>query len=221
VFLALTLTYAGRQLEAEKTYRRAIEISRAKQAEDAVSPVLLYNYAGVLRELGRFSEAADYAERASAKAQRAGDQILLAQADLQRARVYRDRKDFVRANLLLANLEPRMQHLLPPKHYAFATLASDKGLLALAEGDPSRALQLQDQAVAIIDEASIARGGPCAAYLPMLLARRSAAALASGLAISRRPGTEPGRLSSRSIRADAKGTASTAPQQAGPARVLV
>jgi serine/threonine-protein kinase len=176
---ALTLTYAGRQLEAEKTYRRAIEISRANQAEDAVSPVLLYNYAGVLRELGRFSEAADYAERASAKAQRAGDQILLAQADLQRVRVYRDRKDFVRANLLLADLEPRMQHLLPPEHYAFSMLASNKGLLALAEGDPSRALQLQDQAIAI-DEASIARGGPCAAYLPMLLARRSAAALALG-----------------------------------------
>jgi tetratricopeptide (TPR) repeat protein len=176
---ALILSYAGRQLEAERTYRRAIDISRANQAEDAVSPVLLYNYAGVLRELGRFSEAVDYAERASAKAQRAGDQILLVQTDLQRARVYRDRKDFVRADLLLANLEPRMQHLLPPKHYAFASLASDKGLLALAEGDASRALQLQDQAVAI-DEASIARGGPCAAYLPMLLTRRSAAALELG-----------------------------------------
>ncbi len=176
---ALILSYAGRQLEAERTYRRAIDISRANQSEDAVSPVLLYNYAGVLRELGRFSEAADYAERASSKAQRAGDQILLVQTDLQRARVFRDRKDFVHANLLLANLEPRMQHLLPPKHYAFASLASDKGLLALAEGNPSRALQLQDQAV-VIDEASIARGGPCAVYLPMLLTRRSAAALELG-----------------------------------------
>ena len=75
---ALILGYAGRQLEAEKTYRRAIDISRANQTEDAVSPVLLYNYAGVLRELGRFSEAADYAERATAKARKAGEQILLA-----------------------------------------------------------------------------------------------------------------------------------------------
>jgi serine/threonine protein kinase len=174
---ALILGYAGRQLEAEKTYRRAIDISRANQTEDAVSPVLLYNYAGVLRELGRFSEAADYAERATAKARRAGEQILLAQADLQRARVYRDRKDFVQADWLLADIEPRMRHLLPPEHYAFASLASDKGLLALAEGNPSRALQFANQAIAI-DEASIARGGPCAAYLPILLVRRSAAELA-------------------------------------------
>jgi tetratricopeptide (TPR) repeat protein len=174
---ALILGYAGRQLEAEKTYRRAIDISRANQTEDAVSPVLLYNYAGVLRELGRFTEAADYAERATAKARQAGEQILLAQADLQRARVYRDRKDFVHARLLLADLEPRMRRLLPPQHYAFASLASDKGLLALAEGDPSRALQFANQAIAI-DEASIARGGPCAAYLPVLLTRRSAIELA-------------------------------------------
>jgi serine/threonine-protein kinase len=176
---ALTLSYAGRQLDAEKTYRHAIDISRANQTEDAVSPVLLYNYAGVLRELGRFSEASDYAERASAKAQRADDQILLGQADLQRARVYRDRKDFARAHVLLADLEPRMRHLLPPKHYAFASLASDKGLLAQAEGHPETALQFADEAVAI-DEVSIARGGQCAAYLPMLLMRRSAAELALG-----------------------------------------
>jgi eukaryotic-like serine/threonine-protein kinase len=176
---ALILGYAGRQLEAEKTYRRAIDISRANQTEDAVSPVLLYNYAGVLRELGRFSEAADYAERATAKARKAGEQILLAQADLQRARVYRDRKDFVQAEWLLSDLEPRMRHLLPPEHYAFASLASDKGLLALAEGDESRAFQFANQAIAI-DEASIARGGPCAAYLPVLLVRRSAVELALG-----------------------------------------
>jgi tetratricopeptide (TPR) repeat protein len=91
--------------------------------------------------------------------------------------VYRDRKDFVHARLLLADLEPRMRRLLPPQHYAFASLASDKGLLALAEGDPSRALQFANQAIAI-DEASIARGGPCAAYLPVLLTRRSAIELA-------------------------------------------
>jgi hypothetical protein len=176
---ALTLTYAGRQLEAERTYRRAIDISRANQTEDAVSPVLLYNYAGVLRELGRFAEAADYAERASMKARRVGDQILVNQADLQRARVYRDRHDFVRAKLLLADLEPRLRRLLPAKHYAFASLASDKSLLARAEGDLSRALQLADQAVDI-DEASIKRGGQCAAYLPILLVRRSIVELELG-----------------------------------------
>ena len=72
-----------------------------------------------------------------------------------------------------------MRHLLPPKHYAFASLASDKALLAQTEGHLETALQLADEAVAI-DEASIARGGQCAAYLPTLLMRRSAAELALG-----------------------------------------
>jgi tetratricopeptide (TPR) repeat protein len=72
-----------------------------------------------------------------------------------------------------------MRHLLPPEHYAFASLASDKGLLAQAEGHLETALQLADEAVAI-DQASIARGGQCAAYLPTLLMRRSAAELALG-----------------------------------------
>jgi serine/threonine protein kinase/tetratricopeptide (TPR) repeat protein len=176
---ALTLSYAGQQLRAEKLYRRAIDISRTNQTEDTVSPVLLYNYAGVLRELGRFSEAADYAERASAKARQAGDRILIEQADLQRVRVYRDQHNFVRAGQLLADLEPRMRHILPPTNYAFASLASDKSQLARAEGDRAAALQFANQAIAI-DEASVRRGGPCAAYLPILLVRRSALQLEDG-----------------------------------------
>ena len=176
---ALTLSYAGQQLKAEKLYRRAIDISRTNQTEDTVSPVLLYNYAGVLRELGRFSEAADYAERASAKARQVGDRILIEQADLQRVRVYRDQHDFARANRLLADLEPQMRHLLPPTHYAFASLASDKSQLVHAEGDRAAALQFANQAIAI-DEASVRRGGPCAAYLPVLLVRRSALELEDG-----------------------------------------
>jgi serine/threonine protein kinase/tetratricopeptide (TPR) repeat protein len=170
---ALTLFYVGRPLEAESTYRRAIEISRNDQTEDAVPPALLYNYAGALRELGRLSEAVDYTERASAKAQRSGDQILVDQADLQLARIYRDERDFTRSKALLSELEPRLRRKLPPAHYAFASLASEKALLAQAEGDFATALRLADQAVAI-DEASIKAIGQCTAYLPTLLVRRSA-----------------------------------------------
>jgi hypothetical protein len=57
-------------------------------------------------------------------------------------------------------------------HYAFAALTSDKALLAEARGDLPAAIRLANEAIAI-DEASIQRGGPCAAYLPVLLVRRS------------------------------------------------
>jgi serine/threonine protein kinase len=169
---ALTLTYAGRQLEAEKIYRRAIDISRTNQSEDAVLPVLLYNYSGVLRDLGRLREATGYAERASARARIAGDKILVDQTDLQLARIYRDQHNLGRAGSLLADLEPRLRRKLPPGHYAFASLTSDKALLAQANGDLPSALQLADEAISIA-EASVRAGGQCAAYLPTLFVRRS------------------------------------------------
>jgi tetratricopeptide (TPR) repeat protein len=132
----------------------------------------MYNYAGVLRDLGRFREAKEYADMASARARDAGDAILVDQIDLQLARTYRDQHDWSRADALLSNLEPRLRRKLPPSHYAFAVLASDKALLAEARGDLPAALPLGNEAIAI-DEASIQRSGPCATFLPVLLVRRS------------------------------------------------
>ena len=73
---------------------------------------------------------------------------------------------------MFSNLEPRLRRKLPPLHYAFAALTSDKALLAEARRDLPAALRLSNEAIAI-DEASIKQGGPCAAYLPVLLVRRS------------------------------------------------
>ncbi len=175
----LSLSDAGRPLAAEKAYRRAIEIGRTNRSEDAVLPALLHNYSNALRDLGHLTEARDYAERAHQRAQQAGDQILVDQTALQLARVYRDQHDFVRATTLLAELEPRMHRELPPGHYAFAVLISDKALLARAEGDLPTAWQLANQAVAM-DESAINAGRQGASYLPALLVRRSAADLDVG-----------------------------------------
>jgi eukaryotic-like serine/threonine-protein kinase len=76
-------------------------------------------------------------------------------------------------------LEPRMRQELPPGHYAFASLTSEKSLMAQAQGDLPTALKLADQAVDI-DEASIKAGKQGAAYLPVLLVRRSAVELDMG-----------------------------------------
>ncbi len=126
----------------------------------------------MLRDLGRFREAKEYVDIASARARDAGDAILVDQIDLQLARTYRDQHDWSRADALFSNLEPRMRRKLPPSHYAFAVLASDKALLAAARQDFPAALRLANEAISI-DEASIQRGGQCAAYLPVLLVRRS------------------------------------------------
>jgi tetratricopeptide (TPR) repeat protein len=175
----LTLFDAGRPLEAEKAYRRAIQISRSDQTEDSVLPTLLHNYSTTLRELGRLDEAADYAGRAHQKALQDGNQILAVQTALQQARIYRDQHDFARATAILAEIEPKMKQALPPGHYAFAVLAHDKAGLAREQGQGAKALELSNQAIAI-DEASIKAGGQGASYLPTFLTRRSAIELDAG-----------------------------------------
>ena len=169
---------AGRPLDAEKNYRRSIDISRANKAEDMVQPTLLHNYSLVLRELGRLNEAADYEERAHQKAVRMGNQMLALQTNLQLVRIYRDQHRFQQASALLAEIEPVMRQKLPPTHYAFASLTSDKALLAEQQGDLATALRLANEAVAI-DEEAIRAGGEGSIYLPILLTRRSVVELAS------------------------------------------
>ena len=202
----LMLLDAGRPLQAERVFRRAINISRDDQTEDAVLPVPLHNYSLALRELGRLTEAMDYEQRAHQKAVQNGDPMLAAQTNLQLLRIYRDQHDFGRATAILAGLEPDLRRMLPPGHFGFASLASDKELLALAQGDRVHASQLANQAVEL-DESAINGGGQGAAYLPALLVRRSAVELEIGnseeaaidarralaLLISR---MEPGALSS-------------------------
>lgn len=168
----LALHLAGRPLDAEKYYRRAIEISRASHSDEAVSPMLLINYARTLRELGRGAEAASYAERGYDKAQRSGDQVVINQALLLRARIYRDRGNLARAQTMLADVEPRLRRALPAGHIAFASLASEQSLLAFARGDLVSALQHANQALAIT-QASVSAGHGGDDYVSYLLIARA------------------------------------------------
>jgi len=168
----VVLFYAGRPLEAEKAYRHAIDVGRTNQTEDAVPPTLLYNYSLALRDLRRLPEAADYADRAYAKARQARDAVLIDKLVLQQGRIYRDRRDFKRATAAFAQVEQKYRRILPPEHIALAAIASDRALLAQTMGDFSSALQLADHAVTI-DEAAIKSGGQGATLLPTLFVRRS------------------------------------------------
>jgi tetratricopeptide (TPR) repeat protein len=171
----LDLCELGRPLEAEALLHRSIEIHRADASEDAVSPMVLTNYAQQLYDLGRADEAADYAERAYRGAQRAGDQIVINQTLLRLARIYRGRGELPRATQMLDQVEPRLQKALPPGHYAFATLASERSLIAQADGDLPRALQLSQRAVEILQRAA-QNGKAGAQFLPMFLTRRASIA---------------------------------------------
>jgi eukaryotic-like serine/threonine-protein kinase len=176
---ALELDHVGRPLEAEKVYRRAIDISRDNSTEEAVSPMVLNNYARVQRELARLPQAADYAERAYSKAQKTGDELVINQSLLERSRVYLAQHDLPRAEAMLAEVEPRLRKSLPPGHYAFAAISSERGLMALEKHDPATAQGLMDEAIATVQAAANA-GGTGSFLLPGLYTDRSAIDLALG-----------------------------------------
>jgi serine/threonine-protein kinase len=176
---AAALDRLGRPLEAEKLYRRAIDISRAGPTEEAVSPMLLNNYSNTLRQLGRLDEAADYAERAYEKALRTDDQEVVYNALFARALVYIDQHDFNRAATMLTELEPRLLRTLPPGHFRFGALASARALVASGKGEFQAASTFADHAVSIVEAASKA-GRAGSDFLPIAFMRRSTVELAAG-----------------------------------------
>jgi len=162
----------GRPLEAERLLRRSIEIHRADASDAAVSPMVLTNYAQQLLDLARPEEAQGYAEAAYSEALRAGDEIIVNQTLLRLARIYRARHDYARATATLDAVEPRLRKALPPGHYAFARLATERALIAQQQGDSANALELANRAVATV-EAAMQHGKAGAQFLPELLADRA------------------------------------------------
>jgi serine/threonine-protein kinase len=176
---ALELEQAGRLLEAEKLYRRVIDISRNDATEEAVSPMVLNNYARVQRQLDHLPEAADYAERAYAKAEKTSDELVINQSLLERSRIYLAQHDWQRAEAMLEQVEPRLRKALPPGHYAFAAISGQRGMIAMEKHDLPTALRLTDEAIAMVQTA-VKNGGEGGFYLPTLYTQRSAIDLALG-----------------------------------------
>lgn len=176
---AVELDQVGRTQDAERIYRRSIDISRDNSTEESVPPMVLKNYARVLRELDRLPEAADYAERAYNKALKTGDELAIDQSLLERSRIYLEQHNLPLAESMLAQVEPRMRKTLPPGHYAFAAVSTQEGLIAMEKHDLPSALRLMDESLATI-QTSLKSGHGGSSFLPSLYTDRSAIDLALG-----------------------------------------
>jgi serine/threonine-protein kinase len=176
---AVELDQIGRPLEAEKVYRRVIDISRDGDTEEAVSPMVLTNYARVQRELNHLPQAQDYVERAYNKALKTGDELVINQSLLERSRVCLAQDNLPCAESMLDQVEPRLHKLLPPGHYAFGALASSRGAIAFARHDLPTALRLTDQGISTI-ETAVKAGHEGAFVLPDMYTARSKIELALG-----------------------------------------
>ena len=169
---ALALSQLGLPLEAEKIFRRAIQIGSDGNNDTTVSPMLMVNYARVLRELGRLPEAAGFAERAYEKALALNQQVVVNQTLILRGSIYRDQTNFAQAAAMLNEVEPRLRRALPEGHIAFASIASEQAMHAEAVGNIGRAREYANQALAIA-QASVSAGRQGSDYIPTLLLRRS------------------------------------------------
>ncbi len=176
---ALTLSYDGRELDAQRTYRRALDISRNDETNSAVAPDLLLNYAGLLQELGQTTEAARDFALASKKVRELNDNVLVDDTDLMQANMFIDAHAFAQATRQLDGLEQRLRKRYAPEHYVFAELSSARARIALGRGDLPSAAHFATEAVEL-DEASMRRIGQCANLLTSLLVSRSSIDLKSG-----------------------------------------
>lgn len=160
------LVMAGRLFDAERIFRRGLDLTQARDLDDAATADLLLAYSNVLYELARFKGAQSFGERAMEKAKHTGDQVTLEQSMLNLARIYRELHEFDRSKVMLDQAEPLLRRDLPPGHYAFGKLAGDRSLLAASRGDFNAALRLNSEAISIM-EASIRAGrqGWVASYL--------------------------------------------------------
>ena len=132
---ALTLNQLGQPHAAEPLFRRAIDIGRADQTQQAVSPTLLANYARVLHDLGRPEEAVTYADRAYARAVQVGDERSLIFSLFARAAINPDLGHFDRAEGALAELEVRLRRTRPADHPWFVALMYRRAYVARARGN--------------------------------------------------------------------------------------
>jgi len=104
---------------------------------------------------------------------------VISQSLLELAHIYRGQHELERAEAMIAEVEPRLHRDLPPGHYAFAAITTERGLIAQERHDLPAALRLMDESVALI-EAAVKAGGEGSFSLPGLYTYRSEIDLAMG-----------------------------------------
>ena len=159
--------------------RRSNELENGGSSGKVVAPTRLNNYARTLIELARTDEAGSFAARGYEEATRVGNQTAIVQNRLWTARILLAQRDLTRATAVLDEAEPRMRSLLPPGHFGFAILSSERALIASARHDLPAARALIDDAIGIVSRAAQhGKAGPV--YLPMMLTYRADIELAAG-----------------------------------------
>ena len=142
--------YQGDIRKAEPVVRRALELRRSIDGANAVAPTVVFNYAGVLYQLARYTEAEPLYQEAIRSARTRQMNRLVTSASLELADMYVETGRPDRAVAVLDDLEPFMK---PPGFSPLrqAHLAYTRGLLALSRDDAAEARAQFAKSIALFD----------------------------------------------------------------------
>jgi len=124
----------GDVAKSEPMYRQVLELRGSIEGTEKIAPTFLFNYAGVLLQLGRYADAEPYFQATIRSAAARRERRIEFDATMQLAELYLRRGDLPRAEAQLEQVtpfrgEPRFDGLRQ------AQLAYYTGLLAQARGD--------------------------------------------------------------------------------------
>jgi serine/threonine protein kinase len=168
----VSLLRLGRPLEAEPRIHHAIVHFSGSEDSPNIVPWQLLYHAQAIRDVGHLDEAAKQAERAYTGALGAGNPMWVNRGLLLRASIYRMQGDFPHAQDMLDQTDSKLKASVPSGNIIFASLLSERALLAQARGNVSAASDLMNQALAIV-QASVKDGRGGADLVPALLTYRS------------------------------------------------
>ena len=166
---AVVLANAGQLARSAAELESSVAITRDIVGDAGLNPITETNYAGVIVELGRVTEAAERLERALAFAERNHADRLLGFIATKAAAVWCRAGDAVRCADRLTLGRRALVKILPPGHSAFGTVAFTSARLSLLQGSDVRARRELLEAIALFDAAE--ERNPMAMVARGLLAR--------------------------------------------------
>jgi serine/threonine protein kinase len=143
--------YQGDIVKSEPLARRSLELRRAIEGAQSVTPTVTFNWAGILFRLARYTEAESVYQETIRTARARHEQRIEFDAMMELADVYVSMGELERASAQLAKLTPFLDspHF---DHYRRAGHAYFQGRLALARGQPGVARTRFTEAIERFDQ---------------------------------------------------------------------
>lgn len=145
------LSRAGQWLEAAQAYEQSLKVAREVAASEAIDPIVLVNYAKLLIDLGRASEAIPLFDEAMQSSNRVGNLKVAAMTSLMVAPAYCAVGKLQECAVHVSLAKEALAGQLPPGNSTFGSLETAAAQLAWDSSDPAAARDHLQRALKIFD----------------------------------------------------------------------